>query len=763
MGYQTLRGHKSNSPADFITLDSLADRPQWVAWREDTRDGKPAKVPYSPKGGKARPNDPRTWGTREAARKAAKRLLRAGEPGGTGIVLGRVQGRPGAHLGGIDLDSCLDPESGTLEPWASAVIARFDSYSEISPSGRGVKIVFTLDPAALPELRQAMGNPNRKAWTRGSHCEIALDVSGRYYTITGVPENELVGPAPLRQVSLPDLMWLLEDHGPAFEAAGGDGSTSGDNSRSGRAYRLALSMQREAATFEEFRQACASDSALAAYAKERRGRQLKIQRDWNRAGKEIEQERANVVNLFEELPPLPASADDLKTFARDEAGVIDAFEARFRDSLKFDNDMGKWLQWSEVAWQVERTRLAFDWARRACLDLAARGPKNAASKSLRKVATASAVERGAQALRCFSVESSLWDSDPWLLGTPEGTIDLSTGNLREPRQRDYITKLTAAGPAATPEQFDPARDCPRWLAFLEDATCGDADLIRFLQQWCGYALTGDTREHALLFIYGPGGNGKSVFLNTMTGLLADYCRTAGMDVFSASKFDRHTTELARLRGARMVCASETEEGRAWAEVRINQLTGGDVVTARFMRQDDFEFRPEFKLTIIGNHKPLLNVVTDAARRRFNIVPFPHKPKRIDPELESKLKDEWPGILSWAVAGCLDWQANGLVRPSVVIDATADYFETQDTFQQWIDECCETGARFAAVIEDLWMSWSYFAESRGEKTGSRNKTFPDKMRAHGFTSIKDTDGIRGRGFSGIRVRSDFDDLDGDDLI
>ncbi|MGH9176824.1 MAG: phage/plasmid primase, P4 family, partial [Vicinamibacterales bacterium] len=566
----------------------------------------------------------------------------------------------------------------------------------------------------------------------------------------------------LKPVALADLLWLLEEHGPAFAMAGGDGaSTSRDESRSGHAHRLALDLHRDGRTFEDFEQALADDIqriGLAAWSRD--GRQ--VDRTWRRAGEGIEHQRAELAGRFDVLEPLPASADDLKPFARDEAGVIEAFEARFRGTLKFDNDMGRWLAWTGVVWRIERTRLAFDWARQACLDLAARAPRSLQAKTLRKVATAAAVERGAQALRCFSVESGLWDTDPWLLGTPNGTVDLRTGDLRPARQADYITKLTAVGPVL-PLLFDPQYDCPRWLAFLNDATGGDADLIRFLQQWCGYSLTGDTREHALLFIYGPGGNGKSVFLNTMTGLLADYCRTAGMDVFSASRFDRHTTELARLRGARLVCASETEEGRAWAEVRINQLTGGDTVTARFMRQDDFEFRPAFKLTIIGNHKPVLNAVTDAARRRFNIVPFTHKPKSVDPELESKLKREWPGILAWAIAGCLDWQANGLGRPQVVVDATADYFEQQDTFQQWLDECCETGAAFATSTSDLWGSWEDFASRRGEKTGSRNKTFPDKMRAHGFTAIRDTDGIRGRGFSGVRARSGFANLDSEDLL
>src|SRR5262249_27787952 len=146
---------------------------------------------------------------------------------------------------------------------------------------------------------------------------------------------------------------------------------------------------------------------------------------------------------------------------------------------------------------------------------------------------------------------------------------------------DMITKSTAVAPAD-------AATCQRWLQFLNEATGNDPELIRFLQQWCGYSLTGVTREHALVFMYGPGGNGKSVFLNVVTGILGDYAATAAMDTFTASRNEKHPTDLAMLRGARLVTASETEQGKAWAESRIKQITGGDAISARFMRQDFFK-------------------------------------------------------------------------------------------------------------------------------------------------------------------------------
>ncbi|WP_238180358.1 phage/plasmid primase, P4 family, partial [Methylobacterium haplocladii] len=289
-------------------------------------------------------------------------------------------------------------------------------------------------------------------------------------------------------------------------------------------------------------------------------------------------------------------------------------------------------------------------------------------------------------------------------------------------------------------------------AFLDQATGSDAGLIRFLRQWCGYALTGLTREHALVFVYGPGGNGKSVFLNVLTAILSAYAKTAAMDTFTASKADKHPTDMAMLRGARLVTASETEEDRSWAEARIKSLTGGDPVTARFMRQDFFTFTPTFKLTIVGNHQPMLRNVDDAARRRFNIIPFIRKPERPDRELEDKLKAEWPAILRWMIEGGLDWQQNGLVRPESVVDATDAYFSEQDLMAQWLAEKCDVRTGEPNVWDrttDLFESWSTYAKAAGDTPGTV-KAFGPAMRRKGFMPRRT---MHARGFSGLRLRLD----------
>jgi putative DNA primase/helicase len=429
-----------------------------------------------------------------------------------------------------------------------------------------------------------------------------------------------------------------------------------------------------------------------------------------------------------------------------EDGVALAFADLHQDRLRYDHTRGSWYVWTGKAWRRDETKLAFSWARRICRETGKQAAKMGKPKAaVSKAAFAAAVERFAISDENLAVTSIIWDSDPYLLGTPEGTVDLRTGILRDPDPHDYITKLTASPPAVIPE-------CPLWLEFLDQVTDHNAELVRFLRQWCGYCLTGDTREQALVFAYGTGGNGKGVFLNTVSRIMGDYCRNAAMETFTASTKDKHTTDLAMLRGARMVTASESEEGRAWAESRIKQLTGGDAITARFMRQDNFEYVPQFKLTMIGNHQPILRNVGDAERRRFNMVPFKFKPKSADRFLEKKLQDEWPAILRWMIEGCLDWNMNGLIRPSVIAEATNNYFSEQDSVSLWIDERCETGAMKSDTLENLFKSWSAFATASGEKATTTKWLSQTLAKIPGCVPVRHApENHAKRGFKGIQVR------------
>jgi putative DNA primase/helicase len=318
-------------------------------------------------------------------------------------------------------------------------------------------------------------------------------------------------------------------------------------------------------------------------------------------------------------------------------------------------------------------------------------------------------------------------------------VDLRSGALAPHDRALFMTKITSAAPQA---------ECPAWVAFLAQVTGGDAELQAYLRRVVGYALTGVTTEHALFFLYGTGANGKSVFANTLTALLGDYATVAPMDMFMATTGDRHPTDMAGLRGARIVTSIETEQGSRWAESKLKALTGGDRITARFMRQDFFEFTPQFKLLVAGNHKPSIRNVDEAMRRRLHMVPFTVTipPAQRDKRLPERLLAERDGILAWALQGCLEWQRVGLRPPATVLAATDEYFEAEDALGRWLADCCERGPAYLEPTAALFASWKGWAEAGGEYVGS-TKRFSDNLTIRGFE--RDRDG-GARCFRGVRL-------------
>ncbi|MGD0420626.1 MAG: phage/plasmid primase, P4 family [Xanthobacteraceae bacterium] len=429
----------------------------------------------------------------------------------------------------------------------------------------------------------------------------------------------------------------------------------------------------------------------------------------------------------------------------DEALAL-GFAEQHAEHLRYVAVWGRWLRWDGVRWRSDDTLYAFHLARRRCREAAHSCDKPKISATLASAKTVAAVERLARSDRRIAATTDQWDTDLWALNTPAGVVDLRTGDRRFAAPHDYMTKVTGVAP-------DSSCPIPTWLRFLDRICGGNAELVAFLQRMSGYALTGVTSEHALFFIYGTGANGKSTFLNALTGCLGDYHRTSAIETFTASTTERHPTDLAALRGARLVTAVETEEGRRWAESKIKSLTGGDRIAARFMRQDFFEFTPTFKLIIAGNHKPGLRSVDEAIRRRFHLVPFtvtvPLDER--DEALAEKLKSEWPGILAWSVQGCLHWRVRGLDAPEVVRTATHAYLEAEDALAAWIEDEGDIDLNAWEASADLFRSWKNWADRSGEYHGSIKK-FSQRLedRAEAIGIRKGRDGQGRRGFYGLRV-------------
>lgn len=424
----------------------------------------------------------------------------------------------------------------------------------------------------------------------------------------------------------------------------------------------------------------------------------------------------------------------------DEALAL-TFSHTYADELRYTAAWGKWHRWNGWRWEQDDKLKAFDLARGIVRQAAKTINKPKEAKAVASAKTVAAVASLARSDSRHASAVDQWDADPWILNTPDGIMNIKDGSLIPSDPDRYCTMGTLTGPSED--------ECPQWLAFLDRIMAGNQELIDFLQRVAGYCLTGVTSEHAVFFLFGSGANGKSVFISTLSGIMGEYHKIAPIEVFLDSKNERHPTELAMLRGARLVTAVETEEGRKWNESRLKALTGGDKITARFMRQDFTEFTPQFKVMIAGNHRPSLRSVDEAIRRRMNLIPFSvtiPEPER-DPELTEKLKAEWPAILGWMFQGALDWQQFGLMAPEAVKAATEAYLQSEDAMAAWIEECCDRDPTAFETGAALFKSWVRWADLNGEYKGSA-KNFKAKLSLY---NVEEHRRNSGRGFMGLNLK------------
>ena len=437
---------------------------------------------------------------------------------------------------------------------------------------------------------------------------------------------------------------------------------------------------------------------------------------------------------------------------------------RFRythcERVRYCHEWQKWLIWDGRRWEPDRSGRAVMLAKetaRGILKEAYAVPKSEENdetyKALVKFAAASesksrltAMLWAAQSEPGIPVLPEELDCNPWLLNVANGTLDLQTGELREHRRSDLLTKLT-------PIAFDNAADCPKWLAFLERATGGDVDLQRYLQRLVGYCLTGRTTDHIVPFLFGTGANGKSVFVNTILALMGDdYAMKAPSTLLMAKRGESHPTEQADLFGRRLAACVETEEGRRLAESLVKELSGGDKVRARRMRQDFFEFTPTHKVWIVGNHKPVVAGTDHGVWRRLRLIPFTVTipADEQDKSLPDKLRTELPGILLWAIAGCLQWQQEGLGEPGAVKAATNTYRCEEDVLAEFLADCCVIAPAGRVGVAELYESYSRWCEANRESPLTKRK-FGRRLDDRGFECGKATAGKRVR--CGIRLKTE----------
>jgi putative DNA primase/helicase len=348
----------------------------------------------------------------------------------------------------------------------------------------------------------------------------------------------------------------------------------------------------------------------------------------------------------------------------------------------------------------------------------------------------------------LSAKAERLDADPYLLGCPNGVLDLRTGNLRQHRRDDFITKVVGTDYIRNAQVL-------AWSAFLNRIFRSSPEMIPYLQRLVGYWLTGLTDPALLAVFYGLGANGKTTLVSVVRSVLGDYGGAAPPSFLIARNGESHPTELAMLQGLRWVVASESGEGGRLDEERVKAITGGDTIAARRMRQDFYEFSPTHKAALQTNHKPIIKGMDEGIWRRIALIPFAETIPECerDPHLTEKLKAEMPGVLAWAAAGCREFLEHGLQPPEVVKAATAEYRSDSDVLGAFITEACHSDPASTSPIGTLYAAYQAWCVESGDRPMTK-KTMGSRLEERGFEPHRGTAGVRR--YRGIAVKSDASD-------
>jgi len=329
----------------------------------------------------------------------------------------------------------------------------------------------------------------------------------------------------------------------------------------------------------------------------------------------------------------------------------------------------------------------------------------------------------------IAIEAKKLNNNPWLLNCLNGTLDLRTGELHEQRRADLITQQA-------PVVYDAKAKCPLWLKFLDEIMDGNKKMMAFLQRAVGYSLVGEVKEHVLMFLYGTGANGKTTFVNTIKAMLGDYALEAHRALLEVRTHEGSSPEIMALRYKRFVFCAETRKGRHIDESELNRLTGGGEISARDHYKGMTPYWPTHTLWVDGNYKPIVPSQMHGTWRRMKLVPFTIRipDSKQDKDLEGKLAEELPGILAWAVRGCMKWQKKGLGIPAAVVDATEQYKRDEDRLGAFLDDRCKIGAEYSEEGGKLHTAYMKWCVRNGVEAMSKNG-FAKELTERGFGKAK----------------------------
>ncbi|MEI3618714.1 phage/plasmid primase, P4 family, partial [Bacillus thuringiensis] len=719
----------------------LKNLPQWVLWRKEERNGKPTKIPYQANGEMAQANNRRTWSTFATAVK----FYLEGDYDGIGFVFSRQD-----NYIGIDIDKCV--VAGKTNTFATEIIDTLDSYTEFSPSEKGIHIIIK---GSLPQSVLGTGRKNTKHG-------LEIYSYGRFFTFTGNRENsndvydrtdelaevfetyfddsDIQGRVNLAEFEKDeikisnDALWermFRSKNGDEIRSLYNGSLINEDHSASdlslcnhlafwtGKSATRMDSMFRETSLIRDKWDVIHFRDTNETYGERTIATAISSTSstilDYKQPFDEFSFDFRDVGDIEDEARPVN------RKFMLTEMGNAERIATEYGHVIRFVNGSG-WYTWDGKHWKEDRSRAV----------------ERITSKTLRKLLKSEderEVKWGRQcekrAIRMNSIKDMIplvpaqredFDTHQYLLNVENGVIDLKTGKL-SPHDRDFmLTKMVNI-------EFKQGEDCPNWKLFLDSIFKDvegntDYELIEFIQKSIGYSLTSDISEQVMFFLYGSGRNGKSTFINTIKSLLGNYAKQTNSDTFIKKKHDSGVNnDIARLAGARFVSAVESEEGQQLSEALVKQITGGEPISARFLRQEFFEFTPAFKVFFTTNHKPIIKGMDEGIWRRVRMIPFIVTiPKdKVDRKLPEKLSMEMSGILNWAIEGCLKWQRESLGEPKAIQDATNHYKEEMDILEPFLLDKCFLHPQAKMEAKELYSEYSRWCNEEGEII-LRNRTF-----------------------------------------
>lgn len=733
------------NPYNFNEIPAeLKALPQWILWKFETRNGKQTKVPCQVTGEMAQANNRRTWSTFATAVK----FYLEGDYDGIGFVFSRQD-----NYIGIDIDKCV--VDGKTNAFATEIIDTLDSYTEFSPSQKGIHIIIK---GSLPQSVLGTGRKNTKHG-------LEIYSYGRFFTFTGNRENSN------------DVYDRTDELAEVFEQYFDDSDIQGRVNLA-EFEKDEIKLSNESLWEKMFRSKngdeirslyngslinddhSASDLALCNYLAFWTGksatrmdamfRETSLMRDkWDvihfsdtnetygerTIGKAISSTSTTILDnkqQFEEFSfdfineDVAAVVEDKpkRKFKLTELGNAERIAYEYGHVIKFVNDIG-WFIWDGKRWRID-TKKEIERITAKVLRSLSKSEDEAEAKWARMCERRNVRMNSIKDLMpLVPGERQEFDTHKYLLNVENGIVDLKTGKLQQHDRELGLTKITNI-------VFDENAKCPEWLNFLDQIFQGDKELAEYMQRLIGYSLTGEITEQIMVFLIGGGSNGKSTFINIIKDIMGDYGRQAKSDTFIKKKETGANNDIARLVGSRFVSAIESEDGEQLSEAFVKQITGGEPVLARFLRQEFFEFIPEFKVFFTTNHKPVIKGVDEGIWRRIRLIPFNlqlPKEKR-DKKLPEKLSLEMPGILNWAIEGCLKWQQSGLNDPQIVMKATGDYKEEMDILGPFMFECCFKREDVQIEAKDLFEVYANWCFKNGEHQ-LKNRAFYRILESQGF--------------------------------